>query len=256
MMTYIPPARPDDALNLSVDQLALRLLARFDRVTGGLHHRQSFLAGARQAYDANGFHNNCEVLRALGEAFDWLRLHGLLAQDPEQSTGFCYITRRGRAVLRATDGLALVRAEERLDVDLHPRIARKVRAQFLLGEYELAAFAALREVEIRVRELAGASNADLGVKLMRQAFSSRGPLADSTLEGGESEALAALFAGAIGVFKNPSSHRQVEYADPSVASEVVPLGDLLLRLLDSTAARIMQQSAEAGDSGSAALSQS
>jgi hypothetical protein len=29
-----------------------------------------------------------------------------------------------------------------------------VRRQFLMGEYDLAAFAAMREVEIRVRELA------------------------------------------------------------------------------------------------------
>ncbi|RLK09638.1 uncharacterized protein (TIGR02391 family) [Micromonospora sp. M71_S20] len=63
-------------------------------------------------------------------------------------------------------------------MDLHPRIAATVRTQFLLGEYELAAFATLREVEIRVRELAGASDSDIGVKLMRQAFGNQGPLAD------------------------------------------------------------------------------
>jgi hypothetical protein len=39
------------------------------------------------------------------------------------------------------------------------------------------------------------------------------------------------------VFKNPSSHRQVEYDDPTAASEVVLLADLLLRLLDGTADR-------------------
>jgi hypothetical protein len=73
-------------------------------------------------------------------------------------------------VLNWPDGLAFVGAERRLDVDLHPRVAATVRAQILLGEYELAAFAALREVEIRVRELAEASDSDIGVKLMRQAF--------------------------------------------------------------------------------------
>ena len=42
----------------------------------------------------------------------------------------------------------------------------------------------------------------------------------------------------IGLFKNPSSHRQVTYSDPTVASEVILLGDLLLRMLDTTAARL------------------
>lgn len=42
----------------------------------------------------------------------------------------------------------------------------------------------------------------------------------------------ALYWGSIGVFKNPSSHRPVEFEDPTLASEVVLLADLLLRLLD------------------------
>lgn len=48
----------------------------------------------------------------------------------------------------------------------------------------------------------------------------------------------ALFWGAIGVFKNPSSHRQVDYKDPTQAAEVVLLADLLLRLLDDVEARL------------------
>ena len=39
--------------------------------------------------------------------------------------------------------------------------------------------------------------------------------------------------GAIGVFKNPSSHRQVTYDDVTMASEIVLLADLLLRMLES-----------------------
>lgn len=237
-VTHTVPAQPDDALDLPVDTLALRLLVRFDQSVNGAPSRATFLTGALHAYDEVGFHDSREVLRALGEAFDWLTRHALLAQDPEQPGPACYITRRGRAVLHSTDGLALLRAEERLDVDLHPLIARKVRAQFLMGEYELAAFAAMREVEIRVRDLASATSSEIGVPLMRKAFGSTGALMDPVLDRGESEAFGALFAGAMGVFKNPSSHRQVEYADPTVAAEVVLFGDLLLRLLDGTAARL------------------
>jgi uncharacterized protein (TIGR02391 family) len=160
-------------------------------------------------------------------------IHGQLSGIPGKGE-WLFITRRGLGVLDADDGLALIRAEARLDGDLHPRIATRVRTQFLLGEYELAALAAMREVEIRVRELAGAQARDIGVGLMRQAFKPEGgPLTDATADKGEQEALSALFAGAIGVFKNPVSHRQVDYEDPTLASEVVLFADLLLRILDT-----------------------
>ena len=55
-----------------------------------------------------------------------------------------------------------------------------------------------------------------------------------------------LFAGAIGTFKNPPSHRQVNYADPTEASEVVLLADLLMRLLDRVEARVADSRAGAG----------
>jgi hypothetical protein len=59
-----------------------------------------------------------------------------------------------------------------------------------------------------------------------------GPLADKEADPGEREATGALFAGAVGVFKTPSSHRQVDYDDPTEAAEVVLLADLLVRILD------------------------
>lgn len=102
----------------------------------------------------------------------------------------------------------------------------------------MAALAALKEVEVRVRELSGAPDSLIGVKLMQFAFASEGPLRDPEVEGGEAEGVMALFRGAIGVFKNPTSHRPVEYDDPTFASEVVLLADLLLRMLDATEARL------------------
>ena len=76
-----------------------------------------------------------------------------------------------------------------LDMDLHPRIAVRVRSQFLLGEYELAAFAAMREVEIRVRELADASAGDIGVPLLTKAFKDGGRFATPTRRAGSRSAL-------------------------------------------------------------------
>jgi uncharacterized protein (TIGR02391 family) len=72
---------------------------------------------------------------------------------------------------------------------------------------------------------------------MRSAFNpENGPLADRQLDPGERVGVMELFAGAIGTFKNPPSHRQVDYTDPTEASEVILLADLLMRLLDRIAA--------------------
>lgn len=171
--------------------------------------------------------------RAYEEAFDWIERHGLVARDPTQTgPDWFFVTDAGWEVIKSDAGLAAVRAAARLDVDLHPLIAERVRSQYLLGEYEAAALLAMRQVEIRVRELAGASDADIGVTLMKESFKKGGALADANLEAGEQQATMALFWGAIGVFKNPSSHRQVDFEDPTLASEVVLLADLLLRMLD------------------------
>jgi Protein of unknown function (Hypoth_ymh) len=66
----------------------------------------------------------------------------------------------------------------------------RVRTQFHIGEYELAAFAAMREVEIRIRELIKTENSLIGVKLMRDAFKpENGPPADSDLDPDEKVAM-------------------------------------------------------------------
>jgi uncharacterized protein (TIGR02391 family) len=105
-------------------------------------------------------------------------------------------------------------------------------------------FAALREVEIRVRELANAPKSLLGVKLMQQAFSvnGSGPLLDTAADPGEQEAEMNLFKGAIGLFKNPTS-RAVSYDDPVVASDIILLADLLLRFLDQIVRRLKDEPA-------------
>jgi uncharacterized protein (TIGR02391 family) len=91
----------------------------------------------------------------------------------------------------------------------------------------------MRQVEIRVRQLAGANDRDVGTHLMRLAFNpDTGPLADAQQDKGERQAVSDLFAGAMGTFKNPTSHRQVTYNDAAEASEVALLADLLLRIVD------------------------
>jgi uncharacterized protein (TIGR02391 family) len=174
------------------------------------------------------------VLERLGEAYDWLVYHGLVATDPEKHGEWAYVTERGRrARFEGDAALKRIRAEARLDVDLHPSLAMKVRRQYLLGDWEIAAFAAFKEVEVRVRALAGVGPAEIGVPLMRQAFSAKsGALTDPAVDAGEQVATMELFAGAVGLFKNPISHRPVNYDDATEAAEIILLADLLMRLLD------------------------
>ncbi len=213
----------EEAQAMPIDRLAMLVLRHL--ISSGEWNSHNFLIlGANQGVPER-------TLRCWAEALNWLVSRNLVARDtPGQSTAQAiFVTRLGHKI--AAEGPESSLAAERLHVALHDRLA-KVRSQFLIGEYELAAFAAMREVEIRVRQLVAADPSLLGVKLMRKAFGDGGALADPTLEPGERVGLMDLFAGAIGTFKNPPSHRQVDYANPTEASEVVLLADLLMRILD------------------------
>lgn len=229
----IPEAR--DAIELPIDDLAMRVLRHFDNEGRVNRHNLT----NKPAWPEHGSGKELdEMMRALAEAYDWLERHGLVAREAASGGHgeWGFITRLGQQVLEDRNALDAVRAGHRLEVDLHPSIEQTARRQFLLGEYDLAVFSALREVEARVRQLSGADKSDIGMKLMADAFKEGGPLRDPGMDKGEADAVMALFRGAIGTFKNPTSHRPVEYNDPTLASEIVLLADLLLRVLDQVEA--------------------
>lgn len=232
---------------MPVDQLAMHVLW-YLADTGKYHRRVDFILerlednsrlgvlGQTTVYVRDGGHLQDPAARAWAEAWEWLMPRGLITEDLLRDSDYWTISRLGRRIAVEADPLTHLRSLALLQADLHRHIAKSVRSLFSQGLYELAAFEAMKQVEIRVRELAGAGTGDIGVPLMRQAFKSDGgPLADPAQERGEQEATSALYAGAIGVVKNPTSHRQVEYDDPTEASEAVLLADLLLRMLDRRA---------------------
>lgn len=224
----------EDTVDLPVDALAMLVLK--DYVDGNGWNWQNWMRQAEQ----DGTARDREIGLALSEAWSWLITRGLVVRDPSQSSADAYrISRLGQQTLKY--GVARLAAGDRLGVALHPRLAQRVQQQFLLGEFELGVFAAMKEVEVRVRELANASDSLLGVKLMQHAFAAeKGVLTDQNADPGERVAMMELFKGAIGLFKNPTSHRPVDYDDPTLASEVILFADLLLRLLDEVEQRVAE----------------
>lgn len=173
--------------------------------------------------------------RQVAEAWGWLRNQGFLSPHPEHD-GWEGATRLGQlevqrgSYLERQHGLSVLR-HARLDPDLDAA----VRDDFRQGRYGDAVLAAMREVEIRVRRLAELPDASHGVNLMRNAFGPGGRLEDRSLVKAERERRAELFASAVGYYGSPTHHRQVTYADPQDAAEVVLFANNLIRVAEDAA---------------------
>ena len=178
---------------------------------------------------------NGEIQLAMAEAWAWLEAQGLLVNAPGQTGGdFRALSRRARQFENEAE-FANYAVSRMLQKDaLHPKIAQTVWMAFMRNEYDVAVFQAMKAVEVAVREASGLPGRLIGTGLMRQAFHPQtGPLTDMEAEEGERDALSALFAGAIGTYKNPHSHRDVQLADPRAAVEIIMLANHLLRIVDS-----------------------
>ncbi len=175
-----------------------------------------------------------ELSQALMEGWIWLEREGLIAPKPGEQGDWIFITRRGKQVKNRA-GLEVYRRTDLLPRHLlHPQIAQKVWSAFIRGEYDTAVFQSFKEVEVAVREKTGLPADLVGVALMRKAFHvTNGPLTNLISEEGEREAVQHLFAGAIGSYKNPHSHRNVVINDPTEAVEMIMLASHLLKIVDS-----------------------
>lgn len=219
----------NDAAVIPTPQLAMILLREAEDVW----HLGNWF-NEREQWD--GLPRGSEAAMAWTEAWSWLKQTGLVVFKPGESSAHgVQLSRLGRQLSRrlqaGEDVLADVESR-RLVAHVSSSELGRARGYFIAGDFETAAFSAMRTVEIAVRQRAGLPDDLVGTKLMRTALGDGGPLDPGDDVSAERDARAHLFAGAVGLFKNPSSHRPVDWDDPMAAAEVVLLADLLLRLLE------------------------
>lgn len=225
---------PREVIELPVDELGLRVLA--DLLQMGEWNEYNYTLRHQDARQSK-LSGNPQALNALAEALGWLRSQSMIARTPgNMADAAIFVTRWGHEALKKTT--AEVRATSRIQQHLHPAFERKVRRQFLLGEYENAIFVAMKTVEFRLRRLSAFGDEVIGTDLMTKAFKPSGPLADPNAPSGEVDGTMMLFRGAYQVLRNPSGHREVSFDDVTEASEAVMTASLLMRILDRVERRL------------------
>lgn len=238
---------PEALVAMEPDELGLRMLLA---LRGWPQHEELMLESfTRSVVGDPGLPSNhpasaspyphqhrAEIKRAVREAWFWLEGQALLIESPRHVPGnrMRNLSRRALRLAEEPDARRVFSARRLPKETLHPSIREDVWALYHRGKYDTAVSEAMKAVEVAVRGAADLKAKDIGAPLMRKAFDPKtGPLADMGVDEGEREARAHLFAGAIGSYKNPHSHRYVALDDPDEAAEIIMLANHLLRIVDS-----------------------
>lgn len=234
----------DVLLALDPDELGLRILQVLGSMPGHMQqhdlggfintvigHPQTPHASAYPAYQSE------DIKNAIQEAWAWLEGQGFLLPHPsfyDRGAGPMVLSRRAALLAKQADTRRALSGRRIPKDSLHPLIREDVWSLYHRGKYDTAVFEAMKAVEVAVRNAANLSAGDIGKDLMRAAFDVKaGPLTDMQAERGERQARSDLFAGAIGSYKNPHSHRNIALDDPDEAAEIILLANHLLRIVDA-----------------------
>ena len=174
-----------------------------------------------------------EEKQLLWEAVQEMTTAGLIVRDFTQSgDDFKVLTTKGRK-LAEKNGDPEIYSLRLEDVVKDQELLERTGDIFDLERYEESVFAAFKLVEEKVRAKASLGPLDIGTDLMSKALNPNTGklLMPKAVLPAEQEAVHALFRGAIGLFKNPSSHRTVNYDDRLTAIKTIALAELLLKML-------------------------
>jgi uncharacterized protein (TIGR02391 family) len=234
---------PEELLKLDSEDVAAVILESLNSIEHLQLNRNDFAMQRTVQEYPPAYHER--LLKAVMTGWGYLEREGLIAEMPTKA-GWYFITDKGKTI-RNREDLNAYRASTMLPKYLlHPIIANKVEAAFQNAEYDTAVFQALREVEVAVRNASGFLPTDMGPALMRKAFDPKiGPLRDDSTIEMEKIAIAEMFAGLIGAYKTPRSHRHV-VLDAIEAAEIIIFASHLLKIVEARAAKMEKSSIAKG----------
>lgn len=239
---------PDDVdglLELEPEEVGLCVLrhlveveSRSDGVRRGERraHMPSDLFNRNRLEERFAREHAAELEIRIAEGWAWLVAERLVVRSLEDRYPKYAVSRRGRAAVASGEAEREFLASTRLPKEmLHPAIQRRSWPDYIRGDWSGAVLKAFHAVEVAVRSASGLGAEVYGVALMREAFKpDEGALTAPGDPRPEQEALAHLFAGAIGSYKNSNSHRHVELTARE-AGEMLVLASHLLTIVDARA---------------------
>ena len=221
----------ETVLDMEPEELAPFVLKHLKKI--GHINRYSYTLGTNSGMREYAEEHLKDFQKRLMEAFIWLEREMFIAPQPEEQGDWRFITRKGEKVLQDEDFTAYSQGLLLPSENLHPILIRKVKPLFLRGDYDTAIFQAFKAIEVQVRKKGGYAKSDIGVNLMRKAFHTKtGKLTNTHSEESEKQAMSDLFAGAIGLFKNPVSHRDIDGIFPEEAADYIKVANCLLKMVD------------------------
>lgn len=117
---------------------------------------------------------------------------------------------------------------------VHPKIVEKCFSLLNNEEYDSAIIQAFKAIETTIRERINAPNDLFGIRLIKKAYNQdNGILTDYTIPKSERDAFCKYITGAFSYYRNPSSHRDIEF-DFIAAFEKIVVASDLLKIIDES----------------------